>query len=367
VTGHRRGRGLRLLTEEVNVRRRTFIAGGLALSLAPPTPVAAQVVPPVPIGDMHFHSFFGDSRYHARPVASTLAEGGATLVAWKAVGDLLWVDWQRYKQKAEPKAGEAIGWLAREIGRIKAHCAEQRLRIIEGPADVERALKGEPHIVLAVEGATFIDGDIGAVERAFDLGIRHLQLVHFMRNPLADIQTLAPGHGGLTDLGKAVVRECNRLGMLVDLAHATPAAVNAALAISSVPVVWSHGSVTRGPTPHPGLIIWRARQLPLATAKAISQKGGVVGLWGLTLDVGRTPVAYADRMVELAQWLGEDHVAFGTDINGLGPNAVFGGYAEVRLVVEHWQRQRMNEQRVRKLAIDNYARVLQQALAARRA
>jgi membrane dipeptidase len=87
-----------------------------------------------------------------------------------------------------------------------------------------------------------------------------------------------------------------------------------------------------------------------------------VGLWSLTADVGRTLEAYADRMIELAEWLGEDHVAFGTDINGLGPFSVLSGYGHLRRIVDHWQRLGVDERRIRKLAIGNYARVLKVAL-----
>ena len=87
-----------------------------------------------------------------------------------------------------------------------------------------------------------------------------------------------------------------------------------------------------------------------------------MGLWSLTADVGRTLEAYADRMIELAEWLGEDHVAFGTDINGLGPFSVLSGYGHLRRIVDHWQRLGVDERRIRKLAIGNYARVLKVAL-----
>ena len=311
---------------------------------------------------MHFHSFFGESKYHLRPLAQSLAAGGTTLAAWSLAGDILWFDVKTYKQKSVPKPGEALGWFQRELGRIKGHIAQEKLRILRTPADVDLALRGLPHVVLAVEGANFIETDTGGLNTAYDLGLRHLQLVHYTRNALGDIQTERAEHQGLTQLGKRVVQECNRLGILIDLAHSTEAAIRQALSISRAPVVWSHGSVTRAPAASASAAVWRRRQLSLETAKEIARKGGVVGLWGLTADVGKTLEAYADRMIELAEWLGDDHVAFGTDINGLGPFSVASGYAEIRRVVEHWQRQRVDEGRIRKLAIGNYARVLKAAL-----
>ena len=93
-----------------------------------------------------------------------------------------------------------------------------------------------------------------------------------------------------------------------------------ALAVSKAPMVWSHSSVTRTRRPQWIMPVTQARQLSLEQAKAIAAKGGVVGLWALRSDVGQTPEAYADRLSEMADWLGEDHAAFGTDMNGLiGP------------------------------------------------
>lgn len=347
------------------MHRRQFLASAIAAPFVLAERAAAQG--DVFLADMHFHSFFGPSIYHSRPVAGALASGRASLVAWALAGDVPWFDWrQSFRQHSIPKPGEALGWFQRELARIKAHATEQGLRIALTPADVERAERGEPHIVLAVEGASFVD-EPAHVKLAYDAGIRHLQLVHFIRSPLGDFQTQPPYHNGLTALGRQVVQECNRLGILVDLAHCTPATVKGALAVSKAPMVWSHGSVTTGPAPHPGLVIWKARQLALADARAIAKAGGVVGLWGLTLDVGTSVEGYAARMLQLADWLGDRHVGFGSDINGLGPNAIIKGYADLRRTIDLWQRQKVPAARISRLAGANYARVLKAAMVGRAA
>jgi membrane dipeptidase len=342
------------------MRRRDFLAATLAAPFGLSRTALAQS--PIVTADMHFHTFFAQSKYHARPLAQSLAAGNTTLAAWSLVGDLLWFDYKTYAQKSEPKPGEALGWFQRELGRIKDHIAEQKLKIVRTPADVDRAMRGSPHVVLSVEGTNFIESDPRRVKTAHDLGLRHLQLVHYTRSTIGDIQTVPLERKGLTDVGKHVVRECNRAGMLIDLAHLNESAALDALATSRAPVVWSHGSVTRNPPASPAAFVWRRRQLSLDTAKEIAAKGGVVGLWALAPDVGKTIEAYADRMIELAEWLGEDHVAFGTDINGLGPYALLSGYGDLQRIVEHWQRQGVSEARIRKLAAGNYARVLKAAL-----
>src|SRR5215204_5721582 len=97
-----------------------------------------------------------------------IADGKATLVAWSLVGDLLWMQPtpRGLKQKSVPKAGETLAWFQRELARIKAYLAEQNLKIVRTPADVELALKGEPHVVLSVEGASFLDDDLAQVQVA---------------------------------------------------------------------------------------------------------------------------------------------------------------------------------------------------------
>ena len=234
------------------------------------------------------------------------------------------------------------------------------------PEDVDLAVKGDPHVVLAIEGATFVDDDLGQLKSAYDQGVRHVQLVHYIKNTIGDFQTERPSHKGLSSFGKAVVAECNRLGILIDLAHCSGDAVMQALAVSKAPMVWSHSSVTRSGKPNWSMPVGQARQLTLEAAKAIAEKGGVVGLWALRSDVGATPEAYADRLAEMADWLGDDHVGFGTDMNALAGPAI-ASYAGLRRVVQLWERSNVSETRIRKIAIENYARVLRQAFASRQA
>jgi membrane dipeptidase len=347
--------------------RRQLLKAGFAWPFA--VAGSAFAKDPIFIGDMHFHLLFiGPNPAASNPLARNLAGGRATLVAWSLVGDLPWmgITPRGFKQKSVPKPGETVTWFQAELARVKAHITEQNLKIVKGSDDVDLALKGDPHVVLSVEGASFLDDDPSQLQAAYDAGIRHIQLVHYIRNTIGDFQTEKPQHGGLSDQGKKVVQDCNRLGILVDLAHSTPDAVTQALAVSKVPMVWSHSSVTRTRKPQWMMSVTQARQLSLEGAKAIAAKGGVVGLWALRSDVGQTPEAYADRLSEMADWLGEDHAAFGTDMNGLlGP--VLTSYADLRRVVDYWEQRRMSESRIRKLAIENYGRVLKQAMAARQA
>ena len=101
-----------------------------------------------------------------------MASGNATLVAWSLVGDLPWmtVTPRGFKQKGAPKPGETVSWLEKEMARVKAHIAEQNLKIVKTPDDIDLALKGVPHVVLSVEGASFLDEGISQLQAAYDHG-----------------------------------------------------------------------------------------------------------------------------------------------------------------------------------------------------
>lgn len=349
--------------------RREFLIAGLAAPLAHAVPALAGDRMSVPLGDMHSHLFFvGPRPAGTQPLGKNMRAGGATLVAWSLVADQPWLTIAEggFKQQGTPKAKDAVKWLHEELARITGHIADEKLAIVRTAADIDEALAGEPHVVLATEGANFADESLAEIETAYDLGIRQIQLVHYVQNPIADFQTEPPRYKGLTDYGKKVLLECNRLGILVDLAHCTDAAVADALAIAEAPLVWSHSSVVRDRTPSWKLPVWQARQLKLETAKAIADKGGVVGLWALGADVGKSVDAYAERIAEMADWLGEDHVAFGTDMNALSKPAV-ASFSDLRRVVENLERRKLSAERVKKIAIGNYSRVLKAAFSSRKA
>jgi membrane dipeptidase len=131
-------------------------------------------------------------------------------------------------------------------------------------------------------------------------------------------------------------------------------------------VIWSHSSVTRTRTPNWKMPVWQARQLSYDTAKLIADKAGVVGVWPMRSDVGGTPETYAARVWELGEWLGDDHVAFGTDMNAVSRPAI-ASYADLQKVVRFWQRSGFPAESIEKIAIGNFARVLKQAMGARQA
>ncbi len=135
--------------------------------------------------------------------------------------------------------------------------------------DVEREWKtGRIASLLGMEGGHAIENSLGALRAYHELGVRYMTLTHGKTLDWADSATDEARHGGLTPFGEEVVREMNRLGMLVDLSHVSPETMHDALRVSEAPVIFSHSS-TRGVCDHP-------RNVPDDVLRLLPRNGGVV-------------------------------------------------------------------------------------------
>jgi membrane dipeptidase len=122
--------------------------------------------------------------------------------------------------------------------------------------------------LLGMEGGHAIENSLGALRAYYDLGARYMTLTHNVTLDWADANAGPPTHGGLTPFGKEVVREMNRLGMLVDLSHVAPSVMSDALTVSEAPVIFSHSSA-RALTDH-------VRNVPDSILARLPKNGGVV-------------------------------------------------------------------------------------------
>jgi membrane dipeptidase len=110
-------------------------------------------------------------------------------------------------------------------------------------ADVERIFtSGRVASLLGAEGGHCIAGSLGVLRMLYALGVRYMTLTHNVNVGWADSATDTPAAGGLTDFGRDVVGEMQRLGMLVDLSHVSPDTMHAALDVAAAPVIFSHSS-----------------------------------------------------------------------------------------------------------------------------
>jgi membrane dipeptidase len=263
--------------------------------------------------------------------------------------------------------------------------------------DIERAIKRK-HVasLLGMEGGHAIENSLGALRVYYELGARYMTLTHNVTLDWADAALDEPKHGGLTDFGREVVREMNRLGMLVDLSHVSPGVMSDALTTTEAPVIFSHSSA-RALVDYP-------RNVPDSILARLPANGGVVMvtfvpgfvsnkvraaekeqedalkplLEGVTDTAQRTKIRsdyttahplpkatiadVADHIEHVRQVAGIDHVGIGSDFDGIdeGPAGLEDVSKFPNLFAELIRRG-WSDADLEKLADKNLLRVLRQA------
>jgi membrane dipeptidase len=266
----------------------------------------------------------------------------------------------RIRQYRDPAPGELHAFTEARLAFMDAMVSQHGMTRVLSPADLEAAkAAGSPALIGTIEGCQFMDGRLDRVKAVYDRGIRHLQLVHYMPSDLGDQQTEDPKWGGLSPLGADVIRECNRFGIVVDVAHGTQALVQQAAAVSAVPFVLSHTSLSRTA---PGQY---SRLISVEHARLMAQVGGVIGVWpsGYSFVDARDWVGGIARMVDA---VGVDHVGIGTDMEG-GVNEVWDDYADLPAVADLLLKHGFTPAEASKLLGGNYVRVFRRVAAGRAA
>ena len=208
-----------------------------------------------------------------------------------------------------PLPGEPFAFTLDRFAKILRTVEEGGALLALSPSDVTRAREqGRLALIAALEGADGLEGSIDNLLELHRRGLRLLQLVHFRANELGHIQTYPYSPGGLTEFGKEVVRECNRLGIVIDLAHANSETILDTLSLSAHPVIFSH---TGAKALHE-----HDRYLSDEDVRAIGERGGVVGVWPNGDGIPRMPdmIRHIDHVKNL---VGVDHVGIGSDLRGM--------------------------------------------------
>jgi membrane dipeptidase len=257
--------------------------------------------------------------------------------------------------------------------------------------------RGRIASLLGMEGGHAIENSLALLRQYYDLGARYMTLTHNVTLDWADAALDTARHGGLTPFGREVVREMNRLGMLVDLSHVSPGTMSAALDVSEAPVIFSH-SGSRALVDHP-------RNVPDSILARMPKNGGVVMVPFVTSFVSAEVKQYDDSLdafgkalqrrhpsdngaaaSELAAWVrahprpkatlaqvadhiehvrkvaGVDHVGIGSDFDGITENVV--GLEDVSTfpaLFAELARRGWSDADLAKLASGNVLRVLSQA------
>ena len=262
--------------------------------------------------DVHAHPgrcFFDTSAAEAS--FAEINDAGMAAVSFATVADLrvLGVDQNgAISAVREFEAGEADADHTRQLDGIVALAERIGARLVSRADDIEEAHRsGAAAILLSCEGADFAEGRLDRIADAHAAGARLITLVHYRPNAFGDIQTAPAVHGGLTDSGRELVREMNRLGLIVDLAHATFETTLAALEVSDDPVMVSHSHLAGDGRDHPRLV-------SADHAKAVASAGGLVGAWPAGVWC-QTFDDFVEEIARLVDAIGIDHVAIGTDMD----------------------------------------------------
>jgi len=267
-------------------------------------------------------------------------------------------------------------------------------------ADIRRIHKSHRIAsLIGIEGGHQINNSLAMLRQMYDAGARYMTLTHSTNTPWADSATDTPAHHGLTPFGIEVVREMNRLGMLVDLSHVSADTMKAALAVSQAPIMFSHSSA-RALDDHP-------RNVPDEVLRAVAANGGIVMVnfappyvsaarnrWEADHAAERTrynspPFAglyigqperakaaleeweaqhprpattlaqVADHVEYVRQIAGVDHVGLGSDFDGI-PDAPVGleGVDRYPALLEELMRRGWSDSDIAKLAGENLLRTM---------
>ena len=288
-----------------------------------------------------------------------LRKGGVDAAVAQAVGDPIVTRW--YVGRSPWEAVEAqlarIEWQAEDAGALV-------VRSVEGLARARA--QGAPAVLLGVEGADAIGHDVDQIDAWHERGVRVIVPVHLGDNALGTtclpwqryagpLRVRRHTSPGLSPLGARVVERMMRLGVLVDVAHADPATLLGIVDAATAPVVSSHTGA-RALQDFP-------RYLADDELRAIASTGGVVGLWPYrTRLTGVRDIAdLVAHAHHIANTVGPEHLAVGTDMNGVpGVMAGFDGEPDLPKVTSALLDGGFSDREVEGILGSNALRVLRQ-------
>jgi membrane dipeptidase len=291
-----------------------------------------------------------------------------------------------------------------DTARRIIHAYPEYLELASNSDDLVRIhRRGRIGSMLGVEGGRQIGGSLAALRTFYDSGVRYMTLTHNQTTEWADSATDEPRHGGLTPFGLEVVKEMNRLGMLVDLSHVSAETMTDAIAASQAPVIFSHSDVY-ALNPHP-------RNVPDEVLRLLPANGGIVmvtfvpaflksEIWAWSRErsaeearlkglypfskarveaglksweaANPRPDAHvsdvADHIEHVVRLAGHDHVGIGGDFDGITTTPVgLEGVEDYPNLFAELIRRGWSDKNLAKLAGSNFLRVLRQAEAVARA
>jgi membrane dipeptidase len=303
--------------------------------------------------DSHCHlgRFFQDPARGAARIEE-MRRGAMTACVAAVIGDwgVIGITQEGLRLLREPEPGELFANAESHFDRLEETCRLGGTSIVGNADDIEAVQAKGGAIVASIEGLDCLEGRIDRVAHFHDRGVRMMQLVHYRINELGDIQTESPRHGGLTDFGREVVRECTRLGILLDVAHATFDTVKGVVRAIDKPIILSHTIIGDR---HP-------RCIDEDHARLVVSTGGLIGAWATRLAVDDFG-DYIEKIIRLADTIGADHVGIGTDMDAVRA-PVYDDYSAFYVIPDALRARGMPQEDIEKISGGNFMRVFAAAV-----
>ncbi|XP_043842145.1 dipeptidase 2-like [Dromiciops gliroides] len=255
---------------------------------------------------------------------------------------------------------DALRLTLEQIDVIKRMCnAYEELEFVTSAQELKESQKLA--CLIGVEGGHSIDGSLAVLRAFYELGVRYMTLTHFCNTPWAQSSTMGLHHSyehvrGLSGFGEKVIKEMNRLGMMVDLSHTSDATAREAMIFSQAPVIFSHSSAFS--------ICNDSRNVPDSLLKQLKRNGGIVMV---TLSVGVIQCnllanisTVADHFDYIKKIIGAEFMGIGGDYDGVGkfPQGLE-DVSKYPALIEELLRRGWSEKELQGLLRDNLLRVFQ--------
>lgn len=252
-------------------------------------------------------------------------------------------------------SGDAAREYRRQLNLLREVLAVAPAFLATRSSDLLRAQRDRKVAAfLACEGGEFLDGKAERVDELYADGVRSLQIVHYVPSDLGDLQTQPRHHGGLSTLGKAVIKRATAAGIVIDVAHASFETVRDVASQTSAPLILSH-SILKIDDTRP----LAARAITEEHAKLVARTGGVIGAWPSGFNASFDEfVANTRRLIDV---VGIDHVGLGTDMDS-NFKPVLSAYAQVADWAAGLQAKGLTRAEVAKVLGGNMQRVLTQVV-----
>lgn len=279
----------------------------------------------------------------------TAGQLSTALFATVADVDLIGMNERGLYSRREYREGEAYASHLRQIALLQNMVDTGLVAPVRTVSDLSAAKRaGKIGAIFTCEGGDFLEEKAERLSEAWDAGVRSIQLVHYHVNQLGDIQTEEPKHRGLSEFGRETITEMNRLGMIIDMAHATFETTRDVAELTSQPIMVSHSYVADEGIQHP-------RLLSEEHTRMVADTGGLVGAWPTGIGNPDFP-SFIRQLLRLVDLIGIDHVALGTDMDA-NYQPVFTNYRQLPYIPIALKRHGMSDEELIKVLGGNFMRV----------